>query len=73
LRAKLGDFANADRLYQDAEEEISAKEMRSSAWVELQRGYLELSRGQYQAAWDHYRQADQAYSGYWLTKEYMAE
>ncbi|MGR8999761.1 MAG: tetratricopeptide repeat protein, partial [Gammaproteobacteria bacterium] len=73
LRAKLGDFDSADRLYQEAEEEISAKEMRSYAWVELQRGYLALSRGQYQAAMDHYQRADQTYSGYWLTKEYMAE
>jgi tetratricopeptide (TPR) repeat protein len=73
LRGKLGDFDSADRLYQEAEEEISAKEMRSYAWVELQRGYLALSRGQYQAAIDHYQRADQAYSGYWLTKEYMAE
>ncbi|MEC4748944.1 hypothetical protein [Methylomicrobium sp. Wu6] len=73
LQAKLGDFDDADRLYQEAEEGISAKDMRSFAWVELQRGYLALSQGQYDAAWNHYRQADQAYSGYWLTQEYMAE
>ena len=73
LRAKFGDFERADHLYLEAEEEISAKEMRSYAWVELQRGYLDLSRGQNEAAWDHYQRADQAYSGYWLTKEYMAE
>jgi len=73
LQAKHGDFDEADRLYREAEEEQSAKDMRSYAWVELQRGYLDLSRGRNQAAWDHYQQADQAYSGYWLTKEYMAE
>ena len=73
LRAKFGDFDSADRLYQEAEEEQSAKEMRSYAWVELQRGYLAMSRGQFEATWDHYQRADQAYSGYWLTKEYMAE
>lgn len=73
LQAKFGDFDSADLLYQAAEEELSAKDMRSYAWVELQRGYLALSRGGYEAAWGHYQQADQAYSGYWLTKEYMAE
>lgn len=73
LQAKFGDFARAEQLYQAAEENISAKDMRSYAWVELQRGYLALSHGQYEAAWDHYQQADQAYSGYWLAKEYMAE
>jgi len=73
LRAKFGDFESADRIYQEAEEEISAKEMRSYAWVELQRGFLNLSRGRHEAAWDHYQRADQAYSGYWLVKDYMAE
>ena len=73
LQAKFGDFDSAEQLYQEAEEEISAKDMRSYAWVELQRGYLALSRGQHESAWDHYQRADQAYSGYWLTKEYMAE
>lgn len=73
LRAKFGDFDSADRLYLEAEEVLSAKEMRSYAWVELQRGFLNLSRGRHEAAWDHYRRADQAYSGYWLVKDYMAE
>lgn len=73
LRAKSGDFDGADRLYQEAEQELSAKDMRAYAWLELQRGYLAMSRGQYQAAWHYYQRADQAYSGYWLTKDYMAE
>lgn len=73
LRAKFGDFDGTDRLYREAEEEQSAKDMRPYAWVELQRGYLALSLGRYEAAWDHYQQADRAYSGYWLTREYMAE
>ena len=57
LRAKFGDFESADQLYLEAEEEISAKEMRSYAWVELQRGFLDLSRGRHEAAWDHYQQS----------------
>jgi len=73
LRAKFGDFKSADQIYAAAEEELSAKDMRSYAWVELQRGYLALSRGQYEEAWTQYQRADQAYSGYWLTKEYKAE
>ncbi len=73
LRAKFGDFGSAGQLYQAAEEELSAKDMRSYAWVELQRGYLALSQGHTEVAWAHYQQADLAYSGYWLTKEYKAE
>ena len=71
--AKFGDPDRADSLYQAAEEEISAKEMRSYAWVELQRGLLDLQRGRYAAALAHYRQAGKAYSGYWLVDEHMAE
>jgi tetratricopeptide (TPR) repeat protein len=73
LRWKTGDIDEADRLYSEAEEEISAKEMRSYAWVELQRGLMALSRGRNETAWAHYQRADRAYSGYWLVKEYMAE
>lgn len=73
LRWKRGDIEDADRLYAEAEDLISAKDMRAYAWVELQRGLMALSRGRSAAAWAHYQRADRAYSGYWLTKDYMAE
>ncbi|MGH8550870.1 MAG: tetratricopeptide repeat protein [Methylococcales bacterium] len=73
LRWKAGDFEVADRLYAEAEDEISAKEMRSYAWVQLQRGLLALSRGRHREAGEYYRRADQAYSGYWLVQDYRAE
>jgi tetratricopeptide (TPR) repeat protein len=47
--------------------------MRSYAWVELERGLLELNRGRYQKAAAHYDRADKAYSGYWLVDERRAE
>lgn len=71
--AKFGDPDRADGLYRQAQEEISAKEMRSYAWVELQRGLLDLSRGRYENAMAHYQEAGKAYSGYWLVDEYIAE
>jgi tetratricopeptide (TPR) repeat protein len=70
---KFGDVDLADRLYRQAEEDISVKEMRAYAWVELQRGLLDLNRGRYDEAMGHYRQAGKAYSGYWLVDEHMAE
>lgn len=73
LRWKAGDFEGADGLYREAEDEISAKDMRSYAWVELQRGLLALSRGRHTEAEAHYRQAGQAYSGYWMVRDYRAE
>jgi tetratricopeptide (TPR) repeat protein len=71
--AKFGDPDLADSLYRQAEEEISAKEMRSYAWVELERGLLEFNRGRYDKASAHYQQANKAYSGYWLVEEHIAE
>lgn len=70
---KFGDADLADRLYRQAEEDISAKEMRAYAWVELQRGLLDLNRGRYDEALAHYREAGKAYSGYWLVDEHVAE
>jgi tetratricopeptide (TPR) repeat protein len=71
--SKFGDIEIADKLYAQAQNELSAKEMRSYAWVELERGLLEFNRGRYQKAAAHYDQADKAYSGYWLADEHRAE
>jgi tetratricopeptide (TPR) repeat protein len=73
FECKLGDAALADRLYLEAQDELTAKEMRSYAWVEVQRGLLDLAHGRHDDAGAHYRRADQAYSGYWLVAEHMAE
>ena len=73
LQSRSGDVAGADRSYAQAEEQISVKEMRSYAWVELQRGLLQFEQGHYDAALAHYRRAEKAYSGYWLIEEHIAE
>jgi tetratricopeptide (TPR) repeat protein len=73
LQSKTGDYAGAERSYAKAQEEISAKEMRSYAWVELQKGILDFERKRYGPALAHYRRADHAYSGYWLIEEHIAE
>ena len=70
---KMGDEASAEQLYIEAEDEITAKEMRSYAWVELQRGLLDLSHGRYEETRVHYNRANEAYSGYWLIDEHVAE
>ena len=69
----VGDLATADQLYVAAQDRITAKEMGSYAWVELQRGVLQFSRGRFQEALAHYEHADRAYSGSWLVDDYMAE
>jgi tetratricopeptide (TPR) repeat protein len=70
---KMGDPAGADRLYQEAEDELTAKEMRSFAWLEVQRGFLDFAEGRYGEAQLHYQSADRAYPGYWLVDEHIAE
>jgi hypothetical protein len=73
LKFKLGDAAQADRLYAEAADELTAKEMRAFAWLELQRGVLALAHGRLDAAEAHYARAARAYSGWWLVDEHRAE
>ena len=71
--SKLGDAKLADRLYEEAEEELTAKQMRSYSWLELQRGVLALQHGLYDGARLHYRRAEESYPGHWHTDEHLAE
>jgi tetratricopeptide (TPR) repeat protein len=73
FHCKMGDAGRADSLYREAEDELTAKEMRSYAWLEVQRGFLAFSRGRYGEARLHYDRAEAAYPGYWLVHEYVAE
>jgi tetratricopeptide (TPR) repeat protein len=70
---KMGDPAGADRLYEAAQDELTAKELRSFAWLEVQRGFLDFAHGRFFEARSHYQRADRAYPGYWLTDEHIAE
>ncbi len=73
LNFKMGDLEKADRLYDEAADELTAKEMRHYSWLELQRGVVDLSRGEYDKARQHYERSERAYSGHWLADEHMAE
>lgn len=72
-RLKTGQPAAADELYRRAADLIPAKEMRAFAWVELQRGLVDLEYGRPEQALAHYRLADRAWTGYWLIEEHIAE
>jgi tetratricopeptide (TPR) repeat protein len=73
LRGKMDDATGADHLYEEAEDQLTAKEMRAYAWLEVQRGFLDFARGRDGEAQLHYRRADKAYPGYWLVDEHVAE
>jgi tetratricopeptide (TPR) repeat protein len=73
FRGKMGDPAEADSLYCEAADELTAKEMRSYAWIEVQRGFMAFTHGNYREARARYERAETAYPGYWLVQEYSAE
>src|SRR5215213_5194000 len=73
FKFKMGDFETADRLYDEAVDELTAKEMRHYAWVELQRGVVDLTQGNYAKTREHYQRAERAYSGHWMVEEHLAE
>jgi tetratricopeptide (TPR) repeat protein len=73
FRGKMGNISGADSLFEEAQDELTAKEMRAYAWLEVQRGFLDFVHGQHGAARLHYERADAAYPGYWLVEEHIAE
>ena len=73
LAVVRGDVERADRLYVEAEDEITVKSMRSFAWVELERGRLCVLTGNTAAAHRHYTRAAKAYTGHWTVSQRMGE
>ncbi|MCK5191646.1 MAG: tetratricopeptide repeat protein, partial [Methylococcales bacterium] len=73
FKMHTGEAEKADQLYEQAQNTLSVKQMRHYAWLELQRGIIDLEHNRYQQALDHYQRAEQAYSGYWLIREHIAE
>jgi tetratricopeptide (TPR) repeat protein len=72
-RAKTGRPEEADELYAEAEDELTAKEMRSFAWLELQRGAAALSRGRCGKARMHYHRAAASFPGDWQTDVHLVK
>ena len=71
--ARLAYVTRDDALYARAQEQLTAKEMRDYAWLELQRGELDLAAGRRDEARAHYARANAAYSGWPLIEKHMAE
>jgi tetratricopeptide (TPR) repeat protein len=69
---KIGHFEEAECLYDEAKDELTAKELLSFAWLELQQGSLALSRGRHREARAHYRRASASFPGHWHTDEHIA-
>jgi tetratricopeptide (TPR) repeat protein len=72
VRAVLGDPGAADALYEQAEDDLTAKQMSAFAWVRAARGELAAGSGDHETAWAHYRSATAAFSGYWFIESQVA-
>jgi tetratricopeptide (TPR) repeat protein len=65
LALSTGDVAEADERYLAAEDDLTAKQMRSFAWVRAQRAELARLRGDLDRAGRLLDDADAAYPGWW--------
>jgi tetratricopeptide (TPR) repeat protein len=73
LEAKTGRQAEALKLYGQAADLLTAKEMRHYSWISLQLGLLELEEGRNASALAHFERAERSYSGDWQVAIHRAE
>ncbi|HEX7946477.1 MAG TPA: hypothetical protein VF495_17540 [Phenylobacterium sp.] len=71
--AKTGAPGEAAAMMEAAEARYHGASALQESWFALQRGLIELDRGQYDQARQMYALADERLPGYWLNQEHMAE
>jgi tetratricopeptide (TPR) repeat protein len=72
LAVATGRFEEADDRYAEAEDEITAKQMRAFAWVRVQRADLARALGDLDHADGRLADADRAYPGWWYVAAHRA-
>ena len=72
LAVATGRFDEADERYAEAEEEITAKQMRAFAWVRVHRAELARALGDLDHAATWLTGADRAYPGWWYVGAHRA-
>ncbi|MEX1368568.1 MAG: tetratricopeptide repeat protein [Nannocystaceae bacterium] len=70
---KSGQFDQAEPLYLQALEDYRDDATEPAAWLHLQLGLMDLDRGRYDEALEHYRAGEALIKGYWLIEEHIAE
>ena len=73
LAARTGHDAQADALYAEAQDGLSAFELPEYAFLARERGLLALMRGRHEDAAAHYARAERALPGDWRTTDLQAE
>lgn len=72
-RWRHGDFDGAEELYLAALGEMLPDALEPRAWTHLQLGIMDLERGRYEQAFEHYREGAEILGGWWLIEEHIAE
>ncbi|MEN0060828.1 MAG: hypothetical protein AAGA48_01700 [Myxococcota bacterium] len=72
-RWHLGAYDAADADYVAAKRQLIDDAGQAAAWIEVQRGLMDLDRSRYDEALSHYLLADTAFPGWWLVHEHIAE
>jgi len=67
------DYSAAESWFEKAEERAPRKAFQLQSWLKLQQGILDLGRGRWHDALEHYEQALVLFPGHWLVEEHIAE
>ncbi len=70
---KTGDFERAEIYFDQSEREARLPPPQLRAFIELQRGILDLERSRLEQAMAHFHRADGIFPGHWLIEEHIAE
>ncbi|WP_353217272.1 hypothetical protein, partial [Sandarakinorhabdus sp.] len=71
--ARTGAADQADALFAQAIADLQPPMPQVRAYLELQRGILDLDRGRLDDALVHFRDGDRIFPGHWLIEEHIAE
>lgn len=70
---KTGDVERAGIYFNQTEREARLPPPQLRAYIELQRGILDLERGNWPSAENWFRKADRTFPGYWLTQAHLVQ
>ncbi len=70
---KTGDFERAERYFDQTEREARLPSPQLRAFIELQRGLIDLERGNWPSAESWFRKADRTFPGYWLAQAHLIQ
>ncbi|MFK7988582.1 MAG: tetratricopeptide repeat protein [Sandaracinaceae bacterium] len=68
-----GRFNEAEQWLSTAASRVPDSDPRTQAWMNIQKGLIDLDRGRCADALAHYREAETLFSGWWLVEEHIAE